>query len=153
MDALRYRRMHDKKALVLVAINGFYNTNQIPCIWVHDLEFLFGKVSFIWLCFYLNELWLLQSIPRSGIDEQMAKVTLIHDACAFFLAQLVNGSSWFIITIHRNTNSTVPFHILHFESLGVPDVGFHPSVSSLTNFIQMHHISQLSSMFSALWPF
>jgi hypothetical protein len=83
----------------------------------------------------------------------MAKVTLIHDASAFLLAQFINGSSWFIIAIHRNTNSTVPFHVLHFEPLGMPDVGFHPSVSSLANFIQMHHISQLSSMFSALRPF
>jgi hypothetical protein len=85
--------VHDEKALVLIAINRFYNADQFPCLGVRDFEFLFGEISFIRLCFYLNEIRLLQTIPRSGIDEQMAKVTLIHDASAFLLAQFINGSS------------------------------------------------------------
>ena len=59
MDTLRYRRVHDEKALVLIAINRFYNADQFPCVWVRDFEFLFGEISLIWLCFDLNEIRLL----------------------------------------------------------------------------------------------
>lgn len=76
----------------------------------------------------------------------MAIVAHIGYASAFFLAQFVNASSTFIIAIHGNSDTAVPVHVDHLKSLGMPDMGLHPSVSPLSYLIKVQQIAQLSAV-------
>ena len=76
----------------------------------------------------------------------MSVIAEVGNTSIFLLAQSVDTACAFVIAIKGDSAATVPLNINSLKPLGMPHVCLHPSISPLSDLIEMCEVVELSSV-------